>query len=403
MAHKLSPTCKCCENNCDPKVTDGFHRTTPPYGCRESIGSGWKILDGTWNIGSTSGRPPSCWLESDGGLILNGTENDELFSSVNVRFMATNPDDILEIIAGYTDLDNYYFLRIYFDELNSLGLVAAYSRISGTDTLIASVDTSLIVPRQTNLTSSWYIACFSVIGASGSTSPTKIEAYVSTNDFREIATIRENYTAGTVGKKAGLKVLGTTAARPSDAIATEVITDTLGTALLADSVAAYVADGQADGELIANIYQFDLSKDVGVIFRYQDTDNFWVAYRRNSYAVLVKKVMGTPTSFLYLTTTPTGNFEIKVNLSGSTIKLYLDGVLKATLTDSDLSSATKIGLYSEDTSYKFYDIDFDNSGGSDYFTDLFEGTADSNLSSHTPDLDSGGSGWTSVSGVLKLA
>ncbi len=87
---------------------------------------------------------------------------------------------------------------------------------------------------------------------------------------------------------------------------------------------------------------------VDVIYRYSDSNNYWVVeLRQNLDLRLYKKVAGTVTQIgsTYSVATITGTpYEIKVVASGSSHTVYLDGVSRITGTDAAISTNTQVGI-----------------------------------------------------------
>jgi lysophospholipase L1-like esterase len=101
----------------------------------------------------------------------------------------------------------------------------------------------------------------------------------------------------------------------------------------------------------------DDGKDVGIMFRYQDNDNYYrLSFSaRKSFTRLEKKIGG---AFTTLATDSRGyvdsqGFKVTVNLSGDQIQVMRDGDALFAVSDTSLSAGT-VALYSQDA------VKFDN-------------------------------------------
>jgi hypothetical protein len=111
----------------------------------------------------------------------------------------------------------------------------------------------------------------------------------------------------------------------------------------------YVADaGQADVTLTCTINMGSGASEAAVIFREQDSNNFWAvsAYAGDGNFYLYHKVSGS----LGAVTSGTGGvisgtpFVLSVVLSGSSFIIKKDGVTVINWTDATFQTATKFGL-----------------------------------------------------------
>jgi len=91
------------------------------------------------------------------------------------------------------------------------------------------------------------------------------------------------------------------------------------------------------------------NKDAGLVFRYTDTDNFYVLYLKNNDKTgrkmeIVKSVGGVKTSLAFANPSivPDTFYTYKIIVNGSSIQAYQDGVLQVSATDSSFSNG-KIG------------------------------------------------------------
>jgi hypothetical protein len=101
---------------------------------------------------------------------------------------------------------------------------------------------------------------------------------------------------------------------------------------------------------------FSASREVGIIFRWVDANNYWAAYidEATSTSNLTKVVAGVPTNF--------GGFgtfsapcRMRVRCAGPDIEVYVNEVLVKTATDSDHITATKYGIWSATNGDKVVD------------------------------------------------
>jgi hypothetical protein len=105
-----------------------------------------------------------------------------------------------------------------------------------------------------------------------------------------------------------------------------------------------VVNSLANGFVQAKITT--LGSWVGLVFRYQDTSNYWKvsADLGNNRWTVARVVGGTQGGYQYINQAPAAGNTVKVSTSGSTITVFINGVQKAQFTDSALQSATKTGL-----------------------------------------------------------
>jgi hypothetical protein len=120
-------------------------------------------------------------------------------------------------------------------------------------------------------------------------------------------------------------------------------------------------------EADVKIVNFNGSNRAYVAGRWQDGNNFYAASLYNSSGgklEIRKKVNGstsTLTSKSYALTTNKW-YKVKLEMSGSTIKMYVDGVLQLTANDSSLSSGSA-GLLAYKASTKYDNVVVSDSGG----------------------------------------
>jgi len=99
------------------------------------------------------------------------------------------------------------------------------------------------------------------------------------------------------------------------------------------------------------------SGSTGFVFRRASTGNYWIA-RLNNAANTISLLLasGGVRSFPASTALTLADGQIvrlRVNLAGPVIRVYADGVLKITHSDSTHQTATKHGLYSFTTADRF--------------------------------------------------
>lgn len=113
---------------------------------------------------------------------------------------------------------------------------------------------------------------------------------------------------------------------------------------------AWIETGLSDCAISANVTVCTAASGdwVGLLFRRQDSSNyFWVRLDNGNDAVaIVRNLAGTRSvpSSAALTLTDGQVVALQIVLSGSSIKVFCDGVLKITYTDTNMQTATKHGL-----------------------------------------------------------
>lgn len=90
--------------------------------------------------------------------------------------------------------------------------------------------------------------------------------------------------------------------------------------------------------------------EVGACFRYQDSSNFYlftIFGWGNTKTALYKKIAGTYTELGSVSESGSigVNYEIRIVVSGSSIKCYRDNAIKASAIDTSIPGPGKIGLY----------------------------------------------------------
>jgi hypothetical protein len=123
------------------------------------------------------------------------------------------------------------------------------------------------------------------------------------------------------------------------------------------------------------------NEQVGLIFRYSDADNWYAAKIVKAGSVgqleFMKRVGGTPYYNLATYSFSLNEdqwYDLKVNVTGSSIKIYLDGILRIDFTDTSLSNG-KIGTYIAydlNSVGHFDDIQVIDNSGNILFEDNFD-------------------------------
>lgn len=135
------------------------------------------------------------------------------------------------------------------------------------------------------------------------------------------------------------------------------------------SEARYTIPGAATGTFIANIRDpaggsSDAAKK-GIIFNYQDANNFWYAGGYFNFLYIWETVAGVETqrgtgSVFTIDTTTYYEYKVIVSADGDTVTLYLDGVSKATYTVASrpLKANTTAGIrfISNGANYLYADL-----------------------------------------------
>lgn len=93
----------------------------------------------------------------------------------------------------------------------------------------------------------------------------------------------------------------------------------------------------------------------GIVFRYVDSNNYWRLTSNSTFGnlVLQKLVGGVATIPTDGNISLAGDPVMKAEFDGSTIKIYANNILKATIVDSALMTGQKAGLYSESTTARW--------------------------------------------------
>lgn len=101
----------------------------------------------------------------------------------------------------------------------------------------------------------------------------------------------------------------------------------------------------ADGSVAATFRSVG-TREIGVIFRWSDANNFWLA-TKNELKKVVAGVKQDPASGVASWSAFLPDERLTVTLSGSSITVKRDGVTIATATDSFNSTATRHGVVAE--------------------------------------------------------
>lgn len=83
---------------------------------------------------------------------------------------------------------------------------------------------------------------------------------------------------------------------------------------------------------------------MGVVFRWSDANNFWIATQTGVYKVVAGAARANPASGALTYATFVDGDRMRVELNGNTIKVYKNGALLGTATDSFNSTATRHGV-----------------------------------------------------------
>lgn len=108
---------------------------------------------------------------------------------------------------------------------------------------------------------------------------------------------------------------------------------------------AIIETGYTDGTLSVDRPVVEGIGNQGVIFRYVDSSNYWVAAGNGTFgnAFLTKVVAGTPTEMLNVALVNAG--AIRVDFTNDRITFWTNGVIRGVVSDSTHSTATKHGIY----------------------------------------------------------
>jgi hypothetical protein len=146
--------------------------------------------------------------------------------------------------------------------------------------------------------------------------------------------------------------------------------------------------GSADGTVLGYMDNGGAGqRGSGLVFRASDDDNYWVlwGWANEEYPTIttyLQKCVGGSLSTVdsYNGDNVTANRWFKIVLDGSSIKCYVDDVLKFDITDSDLVNNTKHGVFMRQTSTS-------SAGWVDDFEFLPPGTPSPNIEVACHDVD----------------
>lgn len=99
--------------------------------------------------------------------------------------------------------------------------------------------------------------------------------------------------------------------------------------------------------LITSMSSSTATRPVLLILRYQDTSNFYAAritVHSTEKAEIHKMVAGTATNLAISTSTPAINDVIKFEVIGDALKIYINDVEEASVTDSSITAQGPVGL-----------------------------------------------------------
>ena len=102
---------------------------------------------------------------------------------------------------------------------------------------------------------------------------------------------------------------------------------------------------------------------MGLVCRYQDTDNFYtMSFGNENYVTIYKKTAGN-WSALYDASLEidltSGQFNVAISCIGTELSLYIDGQLMARVNDSDLTTGD-VGVFSGTYDGVPVTVEFDN-------------------------------------------
>jgi len=122
--------------------------------------------------------------------------------------------------------------------------------------------------------------------------------------------------------------------------------------------------GWTDINLEAKVMGKGDVRDTGIIFRYQDSGNYYRLYINGYDLRIMKMVDGEatyPSGWLIpLATSPNTWYTLAVAITGNTFEVYFNGDYKFTVTDSDAIPSGKIGVGGYNEHSHFDDVKVDN-------------------------------------------
>lgn len=135
---------------------------------------------------------------------------------------------------------------------------------------------------------------------------------------------------------------------------------------------AYIETGQADCNLQVQVTKFGINATAGIAFRVTNVNNRYFARLNSTGSVqLFKEVAGSITGLGSWSGTMTSGDWIRVELSGTSIKVKHNGVVRISVTDSFNQTATKHGLHCDEvalTRMKHFSMDQETNNDTDWVT-----------------------------------
>lgn len=127
------------------------------------------------------------------------------------------------------------------------------------------------------------------------------------------------------------------------------------TALTSGAGYVFFDAGQANGRFVGKLGSISTGHIGGFVFRYIDTNNQILLSARVSgsdfHYRLQKRVAGTVTVIQDLDVVSSAGDIIRLDMTGTTLALFINGVQKWTGTVTELASATKFGCYMSGTDF----------------------------------------------------
>ncbi len=156
----------------------------------------------------------------------------------------------------------------------------------------------------------------------------------------------------------------------------------------------------AEARIKADSWGASTQGQAGLLCRYRDANNYYMFALDEEGLYIKKKVQGVTTTLGSISYTPDAGtwYTIKAELTGSSLNLYVDGVLKMIATDSAFTSG-KTGLFSGSGSIKVDDVKLDDIDTKRFLiivsSSLYQtGSIGSSLDTYQSDIAQ--EGWTSM-------
>jgi len=111
----------------------------------------------------------------------------------------------------------------------------------------------------------------------------------------------------------------------------------------APAVAAIATVDLATADVDVTVTLATIGTASALVFRFVDTSNYWMYHSAGGNTYLYKNIAGSFTQVDVAATGAADGDVHRVVANGSSIRVYRNGTLKITATDSALSSATKHG------------------------------------------------------------